>query len=288
VRAVAYLPDGLATEDVVFVNAPDTVEEMDVQFVELYTSALDGAGRPIDGLGEGDFRVFEDGVEQRIARFERVRDLPIHAGVLIDNSGSMQGSLEAARRAALTFFGQAITPRDHAALITFNKFPHLAVKLTNNLQELGGGLAGLTAEGETALYDSLIFGLYYFAGIKGQRALLVLSDGKDEASRFSFEETLEYARRAGVTVYTIGLGLREGDARRKLTAIAEETGGRSFFVVEASQLEAIYRSIEQELRSQYLIAYQSTNASDERDFREVELKVARPGVKVQTISGYYP
>ena len=288
VRAAAYLPDGLVTEDVVFVNAPDSVEQMDVQFVELYTSALDGAGRPVDGLGEGDFRVFEDGVEQSIARFERVRDLPIHAGVLIDNSGSMQASLEAARRAALTFFGQAITPRDHAALITFNKFPHLAVKLTNNLQELGGGLSGLTAEGETALYDSLIFGLYYFAGIKGQRALLVLSDGKDEASRFSFEETLEYARRAGVTVYTIGLGLRESDARRKLTALAEETGGRSFFVVDGSQLEAIYRSIEQELRSQYLIAYQSTNTSDDRDFRDVELKVARPGVKVQTISGYYP
>ena len=188
VRAVAYLPDGLAAEDVVFVNAPDTLEEMDVQFVELYTSALDGAGRPIDGLGQGDFRVFEDGVEQSIARFERVRDLPIHAGVLIDNSGSMQGSLEAARQAALTFFGQAIGPRDSAALITFNKFPHLAVKLTNNLQALGGGLAGLTAEGETALYDSLMFGLYYFAGVRGQRAILVLSDGKDEASRFTFEE----------------------------------------------------------------------------------------------------
>jgi Ca-activated chloride channel family protein len=288
VRAVAYLPDGLATEDVVFVNAPENLEEMDVQFVELYTSALDGAGRPVEGLGQGDFRVFEDGVEQSIARFDLVRDLPIHAGVLIDNSGSMQGSLEAAQRAALTFFSQAITPRDHAALITFNKFPHLAVKLTNNLQTLGGGLAGLTAEGETALYDSLIFGLYYFAGLKGQRALLVLSDGKDEASRFSFEETLEYARRAGVTVYTIGLGLREIEARRKLTTLAEETGGRSFFVGDAADLEEIYRSIERELRSQYLIAYQSTNTSDKREFREVELKAARPGVKVQTISGYYP
>ncbi len=288
VRAVAYLPDGAVTEDVVFVNAPESLEEMDVQFVELYTSALDGAGRPVDGLARGDFRVFEDGVEQEITRFERVRDLPIHAGVLIDNSGSMAGSIEAARRAALTFFGQAIGERDRAALITFNKFPHLAVKLTNNLQTLGGGLAGLTAEGETALYDSLIFSLYYFAGIKGQRAILLLSDGKDEASRFSYQEALEYARRAGVTVYTIGLGLRESDAREKLSEIADETGGRSFFVGDAAELEAIYRSIEEELRSQYLIAYQSSNTADERDYREVELKVARSGVKVQTISGYYP
>lgn len=288
VRAVAYLADGLETEDLVFINAPDDLDELDVQFVELYTSALDGAGRPVAGLERGDFRVFEDGVEQSIARFDRVRDLPIHAGVLIDNSGSMGPSLEAARQAALTFFRQAVTPRDRAALITFNKFPHLAVKLTNNLQSLGGGLAGLTAEGETALYDSLIFGLYYFAGLKGRRALLVLSDGRDESSRFSFQEALEYARRAGVTVYTIGLGLREGDARRKLAAIAEETGGRSFFVTDPADLETIYSSIQQELRSQYLIAYQSSNTSEDRDFREVELKVARPGVKVQTISGYYP
>lgn len=288
VRVVAYLPDGNSTEDLVFVNAPEYLEELDVQFVELYTSALDGAGRPVEGLGRDDFRVFEDGVEQSIARFELVRDLPIHVTILLDNSGSMRGSLEQARRAALDFFQQAIRDRDRAAVITFNKFPHLAVNLTNNLQELGGGLAGLTAEGETALYDSLLFGLYYLAGVEGQRALLVLSDGKDEASRFSYDEALEYARRAGVTVYTVGLGLREAGARNKLQEVAKETGGRSFFIGDATELDAIYASIQRELRSQYLIAYQSANTSEDSGYRQVELRVAKPGVKVQTISGYYP
>ena len=288
VRATAYLPDGDSTEDLVYVNAPPYLEELNVQFVQLFTAATDDRGRPVAGLTRDDFRVAEDGVPQTINRFELVRDLPIHAGILIDNSGSMRGSLEEVRKAALSFFQQAITPRDRAAVITFNKFPHLAVKLTNNLQSLGGGLAGLTAEGETALYDSVIFSLYYLAGIRGQRALLVLSDGKDEASRFTFEQALEYARRAGVTIYSIGLNLASGDAKRKLARLADETGGRSYFLGDISGLEEIYRAIQVELRSQYLIAYQSTNTAAGDDFRSVELTVDRPGVKVKTITGYYP
>ena len=288
VRATAYLPDGDSTEDLVYVNAPPYLEELNVQFVQLFTAATDDRGRPVEGLTRDDFHVAEDGAPQTINRFELVRDLPIHAGILIDNSGSMRGSLDEVRKAALSFFQQAITPRDRAAVITFNKFPHLAVKLTNNLQSLGGGLAGLTAEGETALYDSVIFSLYYLAGIRGQRALLVLSDGKDEASRFTFEQALEYARRAGVTIYSIGLNLASGDAKRKLARLADETGGRSYFLGDISGLEEIYRAIQVELRSQYLIAYQSTNTAAGDDFRSVELKVDRPGVKVKTITGYYP
>jgi VWFA-related protein len=288
VRAVAYLPDGNSTVDLVFVNAPEYLEELDVQFVELYTTVTDPHGRPVEELDRTAFRVSEDGVPQAIQRFERVRNLPIHAAILIDNSGSMRGSLDEVRRAALSFFRQAITPRDRAAVITFNKFPHLAVKLTSNLQALGGGLAGLTAEGETALYDSLIFSLYYMTGIRGQRALLVLSDGKDEASRFSFEEAMEYARRAGVTIYTIGLALDSQEARKKLAELADVTGGRSFFLADSARLEEIYGSIQQELRSQYLIAYQSTNTSGGDGFRTVDLTVDRAGLKVKTISGYYP
>jgi VWFA-related protein len=288
VRATAYLADGSSAEDLVYVNAPPNLEQLDVQFVELYTTVTDARGRPVEGLTRADFKVAEDGVAQTIHRFDLVRNLPIHVGILLDNSASMHGSLEAVRRAALSFLQLAVTPRDQAAVITFNKFPHLAVKLTNNLQSLGGGLAGLTAEGETALYDSVIFSLYYLAGIRGQRALLVLSDGEDEASRFGFDGTLEYARRAGVTIYTIGLNLASGDAKRKLARLADETGGKSFLLGDAAGLDEIYRSIQQELRSQYLIAYQSTNTSGGDDFRNVQLTVDRPGVKVKTISGYYP
>jgi VWFA-related protein len=286
VRAVAYLPDGNSTEDLVFVNAPDYLEEIDVQFVELYTTVLDRQARPVEGLGREAFRVFEDGVEQQIVRFERVDDLPIHAAILLDVSASMEESLGDARDTALSFFEGSIAPRDRAALVTFNDRPNLAVQFTNDLTELAGGLAGLKAERGTALYDSVVFALYYFNGVKGQRALLVLSDGKDEASRFSFEETLEFARRAGVSVYSIAL--RDDAAHKKLSKLAEATGGRSFFIQSAAELAAVYGQIEEELRSQYLIAYQSSNTTESTDFRRVELKVDRPGLEVKTLQGYYP
>ena len=186
----------------------------------------------------------------------------------------------------VAFFQQTVKPKDRAALITFNDHPNLAVKFTNDVNELAGGLAGLKAERGTALYDSIVFALFYFNGIKGQRALLILSDGRDEGSRFTFEDALEYARRAGVTIYAIGLG-KDVD-KRHLSKITEETGGRSFFIKTAAELTPIYAEIERELRSQYLVAYQSTNTGDENAFRAVELKVDRPGVEVKTIRGYYP
>jgi Ca-activated chloride channel family protein len=289
-RAVAYTTDGNSTEDSVFINAPPGLEEIDVQLVELYTAVVDRQGRPVEGLEVGDFAITEEDVPQQPVRFERVRDLPIRAGLLLDVSASMAGSMEEAQRAALTFFEQTITPRDRAALITFNDRPQLAVKLTNQILELGGGLAGLKAERGTALYDSIVFALYYFNGIKGQRALIVLSDGKDESSRFSFPDTLDFARRAGVTLYTIGLAFGRGDAdaKKALERLADETGGRSFQVASASELTAVYTTIEEELRSQYLIVYQSTRSEEDRKFRRVEVDVREPGLEAKTIRGYYP
>jgi VWFA-related protein len=286
VRAVAYLPDGNSTEDLVFVNAPDYLEQLDVQFVELYASVFDRAGHPVDNLKQKDFRVIEDGKPQEIARFERVHDLPIHAAVAIDVSASMEPNLAKAQQAALRFLQSTIKPKDRAAVVVFNDHPNMTVKFTNDVSALAGGLAGLKAERGTALYDTMVFTLYYFNGIKGQRAMLLLSDGKDEGSRFSYEDALEYARRAGVTIYTIGLG--KDVEKRKMEKIAEETGGRAFFIQNATELDAIYSTIEQELRSQYLIAYQSGNTTGANEFRTVDLKVSQPGLEAKTMRGYYP
>jgi Ca-activated chloride channel family protein len=286
VRAVAYLSDGNSTEDLVFVNAPDYLEEMDVDFVELYTSVTDRQGRPVEGLAAKDFKVLEDGVPQTIARFERVTDLPIHAAVALDVSASMADSLEQARAAALQFLEQSVRPKDRAALVTFNDRPLLAVKFTKDVNVLAGGLAGLKAERGTALYDTIVFTLFYFNGVKGQRAILLLSDGKDEGSRFGWDEALDYARRAGVAIYPIGLGPQV--EKPKLKKLAEETGGRAFFLEDASGLAPVYAAIEEELRSKYLIAYQSTNTSGGDTFRAVDLKVARPGAEAKTMRGYYP
>ncbi|HWM95054.1 MAG TPA: VWA domain-containing protein [Thermoanaerobaculia bacterium] len=286
VRTVAYLTDGSSTEDLVFVNAPDYLEQIDVDFVELYTTALDRQGRPVEGLAAKDFTVSEDGKRQQIARFERVTDLPIHAAVVLDVSASMEDSLERATGAALGFLQSAMRPKDRAALVTFNDRPHLAVKFTKDVDVLAGGLAGLKAERGTALYDTIVFSLFYFNGVKGQRAVVLLSDGKDEGSRFSYEDALDYARRAGVAIYPIGLG--EELEKRKLEKLAEETGGRAFFLKDAAELAGIYAAIQEELRSKYLIAYQSTNTTGSDGFRAVDLKVSRPGVEAKTLRGYYP
>jgi Ca-activated chloride channel family protein len=290
VRAVAYQPDGNSTEDLVFVNAPEYLEEVDVQFVELYIAALDEDQRPVDDLGQQDFLVLEDGVKQTPLRFDLVRNLPIHAGILIDVSASMIDRIEAAQLAALAFFEQAITARDRATLITFNDHPNLLTKFTSDIGTLAGGLAGLKAERGTALYDSVIFSLYYFNGIKGQRALILLSDGQDEHSGFTFEDTLEYARRAGVAIYAIGLdlGRKQREAKKKLRDLTEVTGGRLFLVEDAADLGAIYQEIQRELRSRYYLAYQSSNTADSQDFRYIDVEVTRPGIVAKTLRGYYP
>lgn len=286
VRAVAYMPDGNFTEDLVFVNAPDYQEEVDIQFVELYAAVLDKQGRPIEGLTQDAFTPIENGEPQEIARFEVVDNLPIHAGVLLDVSASMEGSMDSTQQAALQFFEQTIRPKDRAALMTFNDRPNLKVQFTNDTTELAGGLAGLKPERGTALYDSIIFSLYYFNGVKGQRALLILSDGKDESSKYTYEQALDYARRTGVTIYSIAL--RDDQAHKKLSKITDQTGGRSFFVEDPAELPGVYETIQEELRSRYLVAYQSSNVTESKEFRTVELEVDRPGAEAKTIRGYYP
>jgi VWFA-related protein len=293
VRAVAHLADGNAAEDVVVVNAPENFEEVDVHLVELYTSVLDRMGRPLPDLAQEDFQVLEEGVEQEVRRFERVDDVSIYAGILLDTSSSMSEELPAALAAADRFFETVLRPRDRAAVITFSNDARLAVRFTNNPEVLAGGLAGVSASGGTALWDSLVYSLYYFSGVRGKRALILLSDGDDQGSSYSFDEALDYARRTGVSVYAVGLGAaaHEPIVRTKLLRLTGETGGACFFIARSQQLDGVYRDIEKELRSQYLIAYQSSldaGGGPKGEFRRVEVRVGRPGAEAKTIRGYYP
>lgn len=291
VRAVAFLADGRAAEDLVLLNAPDAPEQMAVRLVELFTSVVDPSGRPAQNVDPRVFAVYEDGVPQRVRLAEPVGETPIRVVTLIDNSLSMRENLSETRQAALQFLRRTLRPADQASVITFNRTPRVAVRLTNDLEELEEGLTGLLAEDQTSLYDSLAFSLQYLSGVKGQRAVLLLSDGLDRTSRLSFEQTVECARRAGIAVYAIGLGLERGgrgEAGEKLSQMARETGGRSFFVENTSQLDGVYSQIERDLRSQYRIAYQSSNNRTDDQFRAVKVEVAGKGMEARTISGYYP
>lgn len=290
VRAVATMQGGNTTETVQFINAPDFVDEMKVQFVELYTSVLNRTGDFVEDLEVEDLSVLENGEIQEIRRFESMRDLPIRAGLVIDTSLSMLTNLREVKKAAYQFFESVLTPKDRAALVTFADEPRLAVRFTHNKEVLAGGLSELTAGGETALYDSIIFSLHYFSGLGGRRAIIVLTDGEDSSSTYTYEDTVEFARRTGVAIYIIGLNLqsKNTDIRLRMRGLTLETGGELFFIDRASQLTRVYASIQEELRSQYLIAYQSSSEGGDDDFRDVEIQTHRRGLEAKTIRGYYP
>jgi len=288
-RALAVLDDGNSSEDTVFVNAPRDLDRLRVDFVELFVGVHDRKGEVVDSLGGQDFEVFEEGVQQKIARFEFVRDLPVYAGLVLDTSTSMSEELEALVAAASRFFDKVIRSKDRAAVMVFDDTMQIRVPLTNDTRILADALEGLESHGDTTLYDSLIESLFYFAGLDGKRALILISDGSDSASRYTFTEALEYAQRSGAAIYPITLGMSPRDrmVRGRMLRLAGETGGRAYFVAGVEGIDRAYAEIETDLRSQYLLAYQSTSRSSS-GFRNIEVRVLRTGLKATTIPGYYP
>lgn len=154
---------------------------------------------------------------------------------------------------------------------------------------VGNGLTSLRARGGTALHEGLLFALRQFDGIEGQRVVLLFSDGREGSDRLASEAVLEYARRSGVTIYTIGLDIsvRAGAERTLLERLARDTGGRAFFVERAEEVPQVASRIEQDMRSRYVVAYQSTNPSGD-GFRVVDVQIARAGAEARTVRGYYP
>lgn len=290
ITVVATLDDGSRAEAVRFVRAPQYFEELEVNLVELYVAVTDKSSDLVRGLTVNDFEVFESGKKQEISKFELVENLPLTVGILLDTSGSMRSTLVQAQDAAASFLRSVMTPRDRSFAVSFSSRPRLAMPPTDDVEAVARSFEDLQAVGDTALHDALVHSLYYFRGIKGQRALVLLSDGDDNASYIAYRDTLEYARRSGVAIYAIGFNLPGfmSGLRGKLAELSEITGGKAFFTGKSEELPAIYEQIERELRSRYLIAYNSNQAGAGAPgaFREVEVKVKR-GLQARTQRGYY-
>jgi VWFA-related protein len=287
---VARLDNGETEEEVRFLNSPELLEKLDVRLVELLATVTDRSGHLVTDLEKEDFEVREDQRPQEISRFAHVDDVALCIGVAIDTSSSMEGSLGEAKKAAAGFLRNIVGPTDRAFAVAFARRPVLLVPPTDDVAAVENSLDDLQAVGWTALHDSIVSSLYYFRAFKGQRALVILSDGDDSASYYSFEDALEYARRSGVVIYTVGLnigGLKLG-IRDKLSDLARETGGRSFFIGHAAELDTVYQEIERELRSQYLVTYASDNPSDDGSFRTVDVLVKGGKLKARAIRGYFP
>jgi VWFA-related protein len=289
-RAVATLKDGAVppVEDVVMVNTPSYMEELNVHLIELPTTVLVN-GKPTDKLTEKAFKILDEGQPVTISKFEYVRNLPLSIGMAIDSSGSMQQRMDEAQKAGAQFFQNVMKKGDKAFLVSFDDEPRLVQKWSTRTSDVHAGLAKVRAEDKTALYDAVVYALYNFHGVQGQKALVLISDGKDTASKFTFDQALEYARRSGVPIFGIGIGIRptETDVRFKFDRLCRDTGGASFYIEQARELQRVYDDIQTELRSQYILGfYPSSDIKAGGKWRDLTVQVSEG--KAKTIKGYFP
>jgi VWFA-related protein len=291
VRASVTDETNYEASDLLFLDGQRFSEEIEVNLVELPVSVVDGSGAPITNLKESEFRVLEDKKPQKISSFAFSNDLPISVGVIVDHSGSMKSRIEAARQAALDFFQEIVTPRDRAFFGAFAWDPHNISPFVSDIGSLRGQVGNMPeAEGATALYDAIVSGLYRFRNVPGRKALVLVTDGEDTASRVAYDDMLKYVRASRVPLYFIGVALSSMDfsATGKMKSLAAETGGVAYFVKDADQLKEVYERLEKELRTQYLISYYAESSKKDERYRAVDVQVTRKDARVRTIRGYIP
>jgi Ca-activated chloride channel homolog len=267
---------------------------VDVNLVVFNVTVTDNKGRHIPGLKASDFRIHEENRLQAIRLFS-AEEAPASLGLVIDNSGSMRDRSADVSRAALQF-ASAGKSEDEMFVAIFNEKVYLglppSIPFTSDLAEIRAALQ-TRPEGMTALYDALAVGIEHLkAGTRDRKALIVLSDGADNASRRRLEDVLQLAQRSSATVYTIGIYDESNPDRnpRVLRKIADLTGGRAYFPKSRHDLEQVWRNIAREIRSQYTIGYQSSNPTRDGAFRKVQITAngrSRGSLRVITRDGYF-
>jgi Ca-activated chloride channel family protein len=293
VRASAFDDTGYEASDLLFLSGDRFIEEMEVNLVELPVTVSDNAGLPIADLAESNFSIFENNKPQKISSFAFAANLPLSLGVLLDHSGSMEKRMDDARTAANEFFKSILRKDDRAFIAPFASDTSRNAPFVTDVATLEAQVNAIpSAGGGTALYDAIVTGLYRFRNLQGRKALIVITDGDDTSSRLSYDDMLTYARASRVPLYFIGIGFGFGPGSLggpgKMRALAAETGGVAYLIRNTKQLPEAYKSIEQDLRTQYLLSYHTESTKNDRAYRGVEVKVDRPDAKVRTIRGFIP
>jgi VWFA-related protein len=267
-----------------------------VEEVTLHATVVDDRQRLITDLDKNAFTVFEDGQPQQITSFGR-SDVPVSVGILIDNSGSMREKRPSVNQAALNLV-RASNPQDEVFIVNFNEEPFLDQDFTNNIDQMKEALERVASRGGTAMYDALVAASDHLrkSAKLDKKALLVITDGEDNASRENLEAAIrKLAVDGGPTVYTIGL-LNEEEkgsakrAKRALRLIAEQTGGVSFFPENYNDVDSITKQVAHDIRNQYTIGYKPTTPKTSGGFRTVKVEARAVGYKhlqVRTRTGYY-
>ena len=291
VRASVTDDTNYEAADLVFLSGDRFIEEIQVHLVELPVTVSDAAGNPIVDLKQANFTVLENGKKQDISSFNFATNLPLSLGLLLDHSGSMVQRIAAAKEAAERFFRSVLKKGDRAFFSPFAFDAKNIAPFVTEASLLESQIASSPeAAGGTSLYDAIVTGLYRFRTIQGRKALVIISDGEDTTSRLPYEDMLKYARASRVPLYFIGIGLGFADmaGTSKMKALAAETGAVAYFIKDVKQLDATYKLLEQDLRSQYLVSYQTQSDKKDEAYRTIEVKVDRPNAKVRTIRGFIP
>jgi VWFA-related protein len=290
-RATATAEDGKEANDIKMLRGSTTsVESVRVDVVQLHVSALDKSSHFVKGLAKEDFSIQEDGRPQSMTGFEVAENLPLTIGLVVDGSGSMEKGLSFVHDASADLFRDLIHEKDKGFVIEFRERPQFLQDLTGDSNALQRAARETRAEGATALYDSVILGLYQFRALQGRKALVVVTDGADNRSHVEFDTLLRYARSAGSPIYFIAVNIPLTDfkSRKVINEIATESGGEVFSIGSASKIGEVTKRIEEELRSQYVLAFRTDSQKPPGQYRAVTVAVNRPGISVRTIRGYIP
>ena len=272
---------------------------VDTSLVLIPVSVTDPLNRPVTGLEKEHFRVFEEKVEQVITQFAS-DDAPLAVGLVFDVSGSMGSKLRKSRQAAAQFFRSA-NPEDEFFLVEFNERPKLSVPLTRNVEEIQNRLTFAQSRGRTALLDAIYMALDEMKrSHKPRKALLVISDGGDNSSRYTEGEVRNLVRESDCLVYSIGI-FEPVHARGRtaeemagpglLSGISEMTGGRNFQVDDINELPDVAAKIGVELRNRYILGYAPKNQVRDGKYRKVQVRVVQPrglpSLRASWRVGYY-
>jgi len=278
---------------------PGAKLHMDVDLALVNVTVTDPYNRLVTGLETDNFRVFEDNVEQEVVTFS-AEDVPISIGVIFDFSGSMSNKIGKAREAAVQFFKTA-NPQDEFFLVSFNERAELTSSFTNSVEDLQSRMMLTSPHGRTALLDAIYLGVSQMRGAhNAKRALLILSDGGDNHSRYNESDIKRLVKEADTQLYAIGIYDQLSTRNRSpeemagptlLSEITEMTGGRTFNVEKMEDLPDIASKIGMELRNQYVLGYRPSNKAHDARWRKIKIKLRAPrGLPPLTVyskTGYY-
>jgi Ca-activated chloride channel family protein len=269
---------------------------VDVNLVLVNATVTDPYNRLVTGLEKDHFQIYEDGVEQEVATFSS-EDVPVSIGVIFDMSGSMSDKVNKARQSAVQFFKTA-NPQDEFFLVSFNERAELTSRFTSSVEDLQSRLMYTSAKGRTALLDAVYLGLAQMKGAhNSKKAMLIISDGGDNHSRYNVTDVRNFVKEADVQIYSMGLfdnspaTPEETEGPSLLTELCDLTGGRLFRVQDLGELPDIATKIGMELRNQYVLGYKPSNRSTDGRWRKIKVKVhpprGLPPLNIYSRTGYF-